>query len=391
MQHGVLGEIEQDRDAVPFPAADHDQVDAARLRDPYHLGLYVAGVDQTFAMPELELRREFGDTDPGTVDELALDLHRRQQRLAHRLDGLRNRWPVRALWGAEGGLALILIAGFATSASAFDWRLECYADSTLAGQPGFLLASDDPSWATETLFAFEEEGHIRIFASRYHGEDIWNFFPEGALISPAPGDGVGASWTTFPDGFGNPATSTLEAFENLTVPAGTLFSARCVHRPDIDPSTINEVMHWVDGVGMISDYYPGDGADVLTSYNIAGGSGYFPLAVGNWWEWDFILVASPVGDTPAPATLLYPCVPNPFNPRTDISFEMAAAGHASLRVYDASGRLVKTLINGQRETGRHTVTWDGRDEAGRSAAAGVYWYRFEAGKSEQTRTMTLIK
>ena len=52
---------------------------------------------------------------------------------------------------------------------------------------------------------------------------------------------------------------------------------------------------------------------------------------------------------------------------------------------------VRTLVNEQRAAGRHTETWDGRDDTGRSAAAGVYLYRFEAGQAVQTRTMTLVK
>ncbi len=89
--------------------------------------------------------------------------------------------------------------------------------------------------------------------------------------------------------------------------------------------------------------------------------------------------------------LLYSAVPNPLNPATEISYEMAASGHARLSIYDASGRLIRTLLDGQRDAGRHNVTWNGRDETGRAASAGVYLYRFEAGNSVQTRRMTLIK
>lgn len=287
-------------------------------------------------------------------------------------------------------LTMLLMAAFATTASAYDWRLSCYADSTLAGQSGFLLESEEPGYGTETLFVFEEAGHIRVFAVRPEGEPNWELLPEGSLIAPAPGDGIGDSWSTLPDDFGRPSTSTLEAFESTTVPAGTFSAAKCVSRPDVDPSTFTEVRHWVQGIGLIRDFFPADGADILTSYFIAGGSGYLPLAVGNWWEYDFDDVSA-VGDLPISANLLYPSVPNPFNPATSISFEMAAAGHATLKVYDPAGRLIRTLVDEQRAAGLHSVTWNGRDEAGRTAAAGVYLYRFETGKSVQTRTMTLIK
>ena len=288
-------------------------------------------------------------------------------------------------------LGLFLIAGFATIASA-DFVFTIYADSTLAGQSGFLLREIDEEYSN-TFFVFPENGHTRVFATRDGDEQTWTILPAPSIyIAPATGDGIGASWTTFPDDFDRPSTATLEAFESITVPVGNITSsARCVVHPDVDPDETTEIRHWSEGIGLVSDFFPGDGADVLASYTILGGSGYFPLAVGNSWEYEFEDVLTPVGDGPIAVNLLYPCVPNPFNPVTNISFEMATSGNARLSVYDAAGRLVRTLVNEQRAAGRHTETWDGRDDTGRSAAAGVYLYRFEAGEVVQTRTMTLVK
>ncbi|MFH1502191.1 MAG: M14 family zinc carboxypeptidase, partial [Candidatus Eisenbacteria bacterium] len=68
--------------------------------------------------------------------------------------------------------------------------------------------------------------------------------------------------------------------------------------------------------------------------------------------------------------------PNPFNPRTSVRYEVPSAGHVSLRVYDVAGRLVKTLVDTELESGgRHEVEWDGRDESGAPVAAGVYFAR----------------
>jgi len=94
----------------------------------------------------------------------------------------------------------------------------------------------------------------------------------------------------------------------------------------------------------------------------------------------------------APArTCLLSAVPNPFNPATKLSFEMAAAGHVRLKVYDAAGRLVATLVDEHRAAGRHQVTWDGRNAAGRMSSAGVYLYRFEVGGFSETKRIVLIK
>lgn len=289
-------------------------------------------------------------------------------------------------------LVVLTLAGLTTTASAYDWRLHCYADSTMDGHSGYLLDSIEPGWVHETIFVFPEDGHIRIYAIRDESSGEWEYLPAGSLIAPETGDQIGAFWSTLPDDVGGPQTSTLEAFENFTVPAGSFFGAKCVSRPIADPSTFTEVRHFTQGVGLMRDFFPGDGADILESYFIAGGSGYFPLAIGNWWEyaWEEDSISA-VGDLPNSMNLLYPSVPNPFNPSTSISFEMAADAHATLRVYDTAGHLIRTLVNEHRAAGPHSVSWNGRDEAGRSAAAGVYYYRFETGKSVQTRTMTLVK
>ncbi len=83
--------------------------------------------------------------------------------------------------------------------------------------------------------------------------------------------------------------------------------------------------------------------------------------------------------------------PNPFNPETNIGFELTESAVVSLKVYDVVGRLVRTLAVGQFEAGAHTVTWNGRDEAGAFAPSGVYLYKLEAGDFSQTRQLLLLK
>lgn len=82
--------------------------------------------------------------------------------------------------------------------------------------------------------------------------------------------------------------------------------------------------------------------------------------------------------------------PNPFNPSTNIDFALEAAGAARIRVYDAAGRLVRTLVDEPRAAGPHSVTWDGRDDEGRLVASGTYFYQLEAnGRSEARKAMLL--
>jgi len=83
--------------------------------------------------------------------------------------------------------------------------------------------------------------------------------------------------------------------------------------------------------------------------------------------------------------------PNPFNPRTAISFALPQDGQVRLVIYSMTGRRITTLLDGLQPAGRHHVIWDGRDENGRTVASGVYFYRLEAGQDVLSRKMVLMK
>jgi hypothetical protein len=103
----------------------------------------------------------------------------------------------------------------------------------------------------------------------------------------------------------------------------------------------------------------------------------------------------PGGDgalAPPRRTALHANVPNPFNPATDIAFDLTRDGRVELEVYDVSGRLVRSLVNGPRRAGmRQVVSWDGLDGAGSRVASGVYFYRLVAGDFVATRKMVMLK
>jgi Domain of unknown function (DUF362)/FlgD Ig-like domain len=71
--------------------------------------------------------------------------------------------------------------------------------------------------------------------------------------------------------------------------------------------------------------------------------------------------------------------PNPFNPSTTISFSASQRRAALLEIYDLTGRLIRTLLNGEVAAGNHSVLWDGRNERGISVGSGVYFYRLKLG------------
>jgi N-acetylneuraminic acid mutarotase len=71
--------------------------------------------------------------------------------------------------------------------------------------------------------------------------------------------------------------------------------------------------------------------------------------------------------------------PNPFNPTTTIKFALPEAGEVSLSIYNLNSQLVRQLVNGEYESGRYEVVWDGKNDAGTSVATGLYVYVFRAG------------
>ncbi|MDD3643636.1 MAG: M1 family aminopeptidase [Candidatus Krumholzibacteria bacterium] len=96
------------------------------------------------------------------------------------------------------------------------------------------------------------------------------------------------------------------------------------------------------------------------------------------------------GETPEAAFLLQN-YPNPFNPSTTISFGLDAPCRATLRVYDARGALVATLVDGTLGEGIHRTRWDGTDESGDPVASGVYFCRLSAGGNLFARKMLLLR
>jgi len=90
-------------------------------------------------------------------------------------------------------------------------------------------------------------------------------------------------------------------------------------------------------------------------------------------------------DTPEQVRLLGN-YPNPFNPTTEVRFELPAATHVTLVVYDALGRKVARLLDQPLEAGRHQVRFDAS-----GLPSGIYFYHIKAGDLTQTKQMMVVK
>lgn len=85
---------------------------------------------------------------------------------------------------------------------------------------------------------------------------------------------------------------------------------------------------------------------------------------------------------------LYQNYPNPFNPDTNIKYEISSKQFVTLKIYDTTGRELKTLINEEKEPGYYTSRFSVKDY---NISSGVYFYQLKAGEFIQTRKMTLLK
>ncbi|MDI6792934.1 MAG: S8 family serine peptidase [bacterium] len=96
------------------------------------------------------------------------------------------------------------------------------------------------------------------------------------------------------------------------------------------------------------------------------------------------------------ATILSQNYPNPLNPETWIPFSLAEKDHVSIRIYNLSGQLIRTLDLGELEPGRYlskdeAAYWDGKDEAGNEVASGAYLYQLQTNAATSTRKMIILK
>jgi hypothetical protein len=88
---------------------------------------------------------------------------------------------------------------------------------------------------------------------------------------------------------------------------------------------------------------------------------------------------------------LHPVSPNPFNPGTVIRFDLPQDAPVRLWIVNALGQSVRVLVDGSLPAGVHGVSWDGRDDAGRPAASGVYFHRLQTPTGGDLGTMTLLR
>jgi hypothetical protein len=129
------------------------------------------------------------------------------------------------------------------------------------------------------------------------------------------------------------------------------------------------------------------GAGVLTLTGQRGANASGDAAPTELGVTDVEFSAPPAPNAPA----ILPARPNPFAAGTEFSFSLPEAAEVSLRIFDLSGRYVRTLVSGPRAAGLHHVRWDGRDARGRDVGNGIYFVRLQAAETSATRRLIRIR
>ncbi len=291
--------------------------------------------------------------------------------------------------------------------------------AALPGKARFVTPDDVPATVEPAVFRRETVDKRIFFWEMVGTVDAYHLSGYGATVaslwdSTAAAPGVQyfqvIAHGTDPSRFWISAPDSARSVDNLapaaplglagalaTLPAGLALDWR--RSPETDLS------HYALYRGASASFVPGPGTLVAavtdTSFTDVGWPG-----AGTWYKLaaldihgneSTVTVLAPGAVAAAPdglprlVTSLAPVQPNPFNPSTRIAWSLAESGPVSLRIHDASGRVVRTVVAGVQAAGPGSWVWDGRDEAGRPAASGVYYVRLSAGGKVLTQKATLVK
>ena len=276
------------------------------------------------------------------------------------------------------------------------------AHATSAGRPGGMISD-----AGVLMDGWDYVGSLPA-----HGETIYN------VLSPTLADSTrrfGVHWSAF---FVRAATSQPLVFFDSPVDSGYSID----NRPPGPPSSFvvatqpgqGNQLDWTAPTdpdlyefrvyrGTSSNFEPSDGILLTTTTQ----TDVFD-AVASPWQYHYLVAAvdwsgnesAPVepsvttdvgGRIPARSEL-HQNVPNPFNPSTTITYDVAApGGRVALEVFDVRGQLIRTLVDAQQAPGSRSVHWDGRDNRGQRVVSGLYFYRLRVGDLAFTRKMTIVQ
>ena len=88
---------------------------------------------------------------------------------------------------------------------------------------------------------------------------------------------------------------------------------------------------------------------------------------------------------------LFQNYPNPFNPATNISYLISEQSNIKITIYNSSGQKIKTLVNGIKSAGDHSIVWNGRNKSGNTVSNGIYIYKMSAENFSVSKKLIFMK
>jgi hypothetical protein len=159
--------------------------------------------------------------------------------------------------------------------------------------------------------------------------------------------------------------------------------------------TVNEIPCWLMGADRKDSSWPDHRLIAIHGQGVTGYSHSANHSILHGFTGCVVTPTGMDGNSFASAPSVYALhqnVPNPFNPRTVIRYDIPANPcEVAIKIYDVSGRHVRTLVERVESAGRHEVVWDGTDDAGRSVASGLYIVMLETPEGRFPKKMALLR
>ena len=190
-------------------------------------------------------------------------------------------------------LTAMLLLGSSAESGAGEY-FEVTKDSLIGSQVGSLVRVIDPGVEGLTYHAYEAGNRLRLFAGRADGTDEWIVPTVPVYLCPTLEMFAGLGWKFPDDDAGNSRFALPVQAEVVTVLAGTFTSAwRVEVTRDDQPSVVQLTLWFVADVGIVKQVEWIGGVPVwkseLQSFDVEG-RGFFPLVVGNWWQYADVTV-----------------------------------------------------------------------------------------------------
>jgi hypothetical protein len=172
-------------------------------------------------------------------------------------------------------------------------------DSLLFSQPGFLVRIVEPGVPGTTFFAFEYDQMIQIYAERLDGSDTWEVFNGRQYLCQAYAMAAGNVWRFLDDELtGEFRTAEVVSTESVDVGGVSFIAWRVDIMLDSTPGMVEQSLWFTGGVGIVKQVDRNGGAAVsklvLRGFSVTG-IGFFPLEIGNNWEYGTLSVADVTG------------------------------------------------------------------------------------------------